>query len=422
MKQVKIDDNSYLLPEEKHLFKHVIQLNEKALAWNADERGFFCSDYFSWYKMATVPHAPWVEKNIPIPMGHQEQFVQIIQEKINAGVYKQSQSFYWSAYFCVIKKDSSLCLVHDLQPLNGVSIWDTGQAPLIDDFVNDFAGQQIYTVLDMFSGYNTWLIHPESRPLTAFQTPSHGLLQITSLPMGYTNSVPEFQNCMNLILQDKIASKAGVFIDDIGIKDNLAPPGMDGWKTEVILQNKRICKFVWEHTQEVHCILHHIACAGGTFSVKKVQLVQPQVLITGQLCIIDGRLPDTSKMSKVAKWPTPTNIPQVCGFLGLYGTMCMWIKDYSTIVHLLIIFIEKNNIEARDAACQESFEDMKKILSEPPVLVPMIADPDCRVTLAVNIVLWRECYGVCSSVWKYAPGSTRVAEQYGDPVDMWPDH
>jgi hypothetical protein len=47
MKQVKIDDNSYLWPEEKQLFKHIMQLNEKALAQNADERGFFCSHYFN---------------------------------------------------------------------------------------------------------------------------------------------------------------------------------------------------------------------------------------------------------------------------------------------------------------------------------------------------------------------------------------
>jgi hypothetical protein len=189
---------------------------------------------------------------------------------------------------------------------------------------------------------------------------------------------------MNLILRNKITSKAGVFIDDIGIKGNLVPPGMDGWKTEVIPQNKGIRKLVWEHAQDVHCILHRIACAGRTFSRKKVQLAQPQVLITGQLCTTNGRLPDTSKMSKVAKWPTPTNITQICGFLGLCGTMRIWIKDYSTIVCPLIGVIKKNDIEAWDATCQELFEHMEKILSELPVLVPMIADPDCRVTLAVD--------------------------------------
>jgi hypothetical protein len=180
--------------------------------------------------------------------------------------------------------------------------------------------------------------------------------------MGYTNSVPKFQNCMNLILQDKIPSKAGVFIDDVGIKGHLAPQRMDGWKTEVIPQNKGIHKFIWEHAQDMHHILHHMACAGETFSGKKVQLGQPQVLITGQLCTSDGHLPDTSKMSKVAKWPTPTNITQVCSFLGVCVTMQMGIKDCTTVVHLLIGTIKKDDIEAWDVACQESFEHMKKSL------------------------------------------------------------
>jgi hypothetical protein len=127
-----------------------------------------------------------------------------------------------------------------------------------------------------------------------------------------------------------------------------------------------------------------MACAVGTFSGKKVQLAQPQVLITGQLCTSDGHLPDTSKISKVAKWPTPTDITQVCSFLGVCGTMQMGVKDCSTIVHLLIGTIKKDDIEAWDVACQESFKHMKKILAEPPVLVPMIADPDCWVTLAVD--------------------------------------
>jgi hypothetical protein len=39
-------------------------------------------------------------------------------------------------------------------------------------------------------------------------------------------------------------------------------------------------------------------------------------------------------------------------------------------------------------------------------------------TKIVNVVLWGEVSGVCSSVWEYAPGSNGVAEQYGDPVGV----
>ena len=61
------------------------------------------------------------------------------------------------------------------------------------------------------------MLDASSRDMTAFQT-QRGVLWITSLPMGYTNSPAEFQACMMFILQDEVPDTAGVFIDDIPIK------------------------------------------------------------------------------------------------------------------------------------------------------------------------------------------------------------
>jgi hypothetical protein len=108
-------------------------------------------------------------------------------------------------------------MVHDLQPLNAVSIPDTGTPPVLNEFVESFAGHQIFTVLDMFSGYDSRSIALESQDMTSFMTPL-GLMCLTSLPMGYTNAVVEYQNCMMFILQDEIPNIAGVFIDDVCIK------------------------------------------------------------------------------------------------------------------------------------------------------------------------------------------------------------
>jgi hypothetical protein len=56
-----------------------------------------------------------------------------------------------------------------------------------------------------------------SRDMTAFLTPL-GLLHITSLPTGFTNSPSEFQECMVFIFQDEIAPQImNVFIDDAAI-------------------------------------------------------------------------------------------------------------------------------------------------------------------------------------------------------------
>jgi len=57
----------------------------------------------------------------------------IIKAKIALGVYEPSTAAYRSCWFCIVKKDGkSLCLVHDLQPLNTVTIHDASLLPFIE--------------------------------------------------------------------------------------------------------------------------------------------------------------------------------------------------------------------------------------------------------------------------------------------------
>ena len=92
-----------------------------------------------------------------------------------------------------------LTMVHDLQKLNQVTIRDTGVPPILDELVEAYASRSIYSVLDMYWGFYARILDPRSRDMTAFQTPL-GILRITSLPMGFTNSPSEFQACMVFIL------------------------------------------------------------------------------------------------------------------------------------------------------------------------------------------------------------------------------
>ncbi|KII93977.1 hypothetical protein PLICRDRAFT_65723, partial [Plicaturopsis crispa FD-325 SS-3] len=73
MKQLQVNYNGFLWPEEEKLFKQVLRLNEAALAFTDQDRGTLSEEYFSPYIMPTVPHKAWVCKNIPIPPGIREQ-------------------------------------------------------------------------------------------------------------------------------------------------------------------------------------------------------------------------------------------------------------------------------------------------------------------------------------------------------------
>lgn len=83
-------------------------------------------------------------------------------KRINAGVYEPCQSAYRSNWFCVVKKNGKLCIVHDLQELNGVFIRDAGTLPIIDEFVERFGGSVCYTVLDPFSRFDAQTLHAKS--------------------------------------------------------------------------------------------------------------------------------------------------------------------------------------------------------------------------------------------------------------------
>jgi hypothetical protein len=136
--------------------------------------------------------------------------------------------------------------------------------PILDDFVEGFAGRQCYTVFDLYWGFDARKMKPESHDMTAFMTPL-GLLRITSMPTGFTNSPAEFQKCMVFIFHDEIPHIANIFIDDLPIKGPRTQYLDANRKPETMPGNARIRRFIWEHALDVHCIMHRVKCAGGTF-------------------------------------------------------------------------------------------------------------------------------------------------------------
>ena len=91
-----------------------------------------------------MEHVPWAIKPIPIPPGLQDDAIKTLREKIAAGVYEHSQASYCSSIFYVKKKHGSPRQVIDLHPLNAVTICDSGLPPVMDSFLESFAGASVY--------------------------------------------------------------------------------------------------------------------------------------------------------------------------------------------------------------------------------------------------------------------------------------
>jgi len=67
-------------------------------------------------------HVPWAQKTLPIPPGICEKVIELIWKKIDSGVYEPSYSSYHHQWFTVAKKDRNICIIHNLTPLNAVTI------------------------------------------------------------------------------------------------------------------------------------------------------------------------------------------------------------------------------------------------------------------------------------------------------------
>nr|GAT47248.1 predicted protein [Mycena chlorophos] len=380
---LEVNADGFLWPEEEKLILDVLRLNERALAFEDRERGTFRDEYFSPYKITTVPHVPWEYKNIPIPPGILEKVIDVLKLKIEAGVYEGCQSSYRSRWFCVLKKNGKLRIVHDLQPLNKVSIRDAGMLPIVDDFVEGFAGRQCYIVFDLYWGFDARKMEPESRDMTAFMTPL-GLLRITSMPTGYTNSPAEFQKCMVFILQEEIPRICNVFIDDLPIKGPASAYLDEQGEPATLPENPGIRRFIWEHAKDVNRIMHKVKLAGGTFSGTKVQICRREALIVGQLCSPDGRTPDRKKVSAILDWPPLSTPKEVQRFLGLCGTVRNWIPSYSSIIRPLTELYRQDVDFVWDARRAEAFEDIKELVASAPALTPIDYPSQRLVILSVD--------------------------------------
>ena len=117
------------------------------------------------------------------------------------GILEPSSTPYSNRWFTVPKKNDTLCFIQNLQLVNKVTIRNVWVGATIDQFAEAFAGSSIYSVNDLYSGYDQFQLVVERRDITTMRTPI-GLVGMCTLPHGGTNSVAHMVNEMNKVLQD----------------------------------------------------------------------------------------------------------------------------------------------------------------------------------------------------------------------------
>ena len=274
-----------------------------------------------------------------------------IQELLENKFIQPSRSPYGSPVLFVQKKDGTLRMCIDYRALNKITIHDKYPLPRTDELLDKVKGANIFSSLDLTSGYHQIRIHPDDVPKTAF-TAAGEHYEFKVLPFGLTNAPSTFQRCMNHLF--KQLPFVAVYLDDILIFSKTAEEHLEHLRQvlQILKDNRFFCK------------------------LKKCEFNQTELRFVGHIVGAKGIRPDPDKLSAVTDWPAPHNIPELRKFLGFTNYFRKFLQGYSQRTAALTNLLRKNVAYEWTQKCQDSFMQLKTDLTSAPVLVsPDISQP-----------------------------------------------
>ena len=311
-----------------------------------------------------------------------------IAELLAKGFIQPSQSPFGAPILFVQKKDGSLRMCIDYRALNALTVRNRYPLPNIADLLDQFAGAQVFSSLDLASGYHQIRISEEDVPKTAFTTP-FGHYEFKVLSFGLTNAPATFQAVMNKMF-GHLHTFCVVYLDDILI----------------------FSKTPEEHEQHLETILQILEREGLYAKLKKCDFNKSELLYLGHIIGSDGIKVDPAKIACIKDWPKPANVHDLRSFLGLANYFRRFVMAYSIRTAPLTKLTGKNVKWDWTPECQMAFDGLKWDLTHSPVLIsPDIAKPFEVVTDAcgtgLGAVLLQDNRPVAFESRKFIPAEQR---------------
>ena len=359
------DDGSWILnlvdlsglenwPENlQHEAKEMLKRNAKV--FSKDDMDMGRTNLVKHHIKLTDP-VPFKEAYRRIPPQMYDEVKAHIQEMLDLGAIRPSNSPWASAIVLVRKKDGRLRFCIDLRKLNNRTVKDAYSLPRIESILDSLGGAQIFSTLDLKAGYWQVEMAEECKAYTAFTCGPLGFYECDTMPFGATNAPATFQRLMHDCLGELNMNWCIVYLDDI-----------------IIFSDTKE-----EHLKRLEAVFQKLCAAGLKLKPSKCFFFKEEIEYLGHVVSGKGISTNPKKIEAVSKWPTPRTVYDVRSFLGFVGYYRRFIKNFSKItksIREVITGLENQSkraakrtyIEWSDAA-DTAFEQLKAMCVSTPIL------------------------------------------------------
>ena len=271
----------------------------------------------------TGDHPPVKKRPYQMPFSQRPLLEKHLEELLQTGIIRPSNSPWASPIVVVPKKDGGLRMAIDYRATaNKALIPNSYPLPNIDEILSSMQGCKVFSCLDLKSGYYQIAMAEKDKAKTAFVC-FRGLFEFNVMPFGLSSAPPIFQELMDKVLGPTKNQFAIAYLDDILIYS----------KTEK------------EHVQHIREIFRRLDEAGLKLKPSKCDFFKKEVRYLGHVLSADGVKPDPDKVSVIRQLRIPNTVREIRSVVGMASYYRKFIPNFSRIVQPLTELTKKHAVE-----------------------------------------------------------------------------
>uniref|UniRef100_A0A0A9W4W3 RNA-directed DNA polymerase n=1 Tax=Lygus hesperus TaxID=30085 RepID=A0A0A9W4W3_LYGHE len=304
------------------------------------------------HAIPTEDHPPVRTRQYKIPYKQRPIFDSIIAQQEKEGVIRKGTGAWQSPSLLVPKKTLvdgktvlSWRMVIDFRKLNKITRPEFFPLPRVHECIDQMAGSEFFTTLDLKSGYHQVPVREEDIEKTGFST-HNGSWVFQRMPFGLSNAPATFQKMAAQLIQSLGSQRALAFLDDI------------------VLFHQTWQKQLNDLSELLQLLRRH----NLKLQLTKCHFLQKEVTYLGHRISTAGIQPDLRKIEAVRDFPIPNTVTKVKAFLGLCSYYRKFVKGFAREAKPLTDLTKQDITFEWGPSQQQAFDSLKEKLISPPIL------------------------------------------------------